>query len=180
MTSINGAVNNPEIYGQRGIMASFYPYADGFTVGNNSLAYITRMRKPVQLGDVPSNELLVGDILRRTCKLGGNACAGAGCQAPEDYNNTDRLCSDLNLKDVIERIGIDSADLLMVGVTADKVGFYDQISEDGIAVLTNSVGIRELPGYNAFFAKAAEGAVLGARLADCGFASIEFKDEPYC
>jgi len=64
----------------------------------------------------------------------------------------------------------------MVGVTADGVGFYDQLESYGDAVKTNSVGIRELPGYNAFFAKASENTVLGARLADCGFAAIEFKD----
>ncbi|HVC35880.1 MAG TPA: hypothetical protein VNE40_00330 [Candidatus Dormibacteraeota bacterium] len=156
---------------------SFYPYADGFSVGDNTLAYITRMRQPVEVGEVPSGELLVGDILRRTCKLGGTACAGSGCQAPEGYSNIDRLCSDLNIKDVTERLGIEAKDLLMVGVTADGAGFYDKLDSYGESVKTNSVGIRELPGYNAFFAKASEGVVLGARLADCGFAAIEFKDD---
>ncbi len=165
-----------EVASQLAEVPSFYPYADGFAVGDGSLAYITRMRQPVKPGEVPSSERLVGDILRRTCKLGGTACAGSGCQAPEGYSNIDRLCSDLNLKDVTERLGIKSEDLLMVGVTADGVGFYDQLESYGDAVKTNSVGIRELPGYNAFFAKADEGVVLGARLADCGFASIEFKD----
>lgn len=154
----------------------FNPYADGFAVGQNTLAYITRMREAVETSNEPSKKLLVGDILRRTCQLGGTACSGAGCQAPEGYDNIDKLCSDLNLKDVTERLDIKSEDLLMVGVTADNVGFYDQIKNYGDAVKTNSVGIRELPGYNAFFAKAKEGAVLGARLADCGFAAIEFKD----
>ena len=135
------------------------------------------MRRLVNAGEVPSTELLAGDILRRTCKLGGTACASSGCQAPEGRGNIDRLCSDLNLKDVTERLGIKSQDLLMVGVTDDKVGFYDQIESYGDSVKTNSVDIRELPGYNAFFAKAKEGVVLGARLADCGFAAIEFKDE---
>jgi hypothetical protein len=155
---------------------SFQPYADGFDVGNDSLAYITRMRKQVGPGEVPSNELLVGDILRRTCKLGGIACAGAGCQAPEGHSNIDKLCSDLNLKDVVERLGVKTVDLLMVGVTADKVGFYDQLESYGDALKTNSVGIRELPGYNAFFARSSEKAVIGVRLADCSFAAIEFKD----
>jgi hypothetical protein len=155
---------------------SFEPYADSFVVGNDSLACITRMRKPVETGEAPSSELLVGDILRRTCKLGGTACAGAGCQAPEGHSNIDKLCSDLNLKDITERMGIKTENLLMVGVTADVVGFYDQLESYGDAVKTNSVGIRELPGYNAFFAKSSEKVVLGARLADCGFAAIEFKD----
>ena len=68
------------------------------------------MRKPVEAGELPSSELLVGDILRRTCKLGGTACAGAGCQAPEGYSNIDRLCSDLNIKDVVERVGVKAED----------------------------------------------------------------------
>ena len=169
--------NMTEVSSQIVEVPSYYPYADGFLVCNATLAYITRMRQPVEPGEVPSSELLVGDILRRTCKLSGTICAGAGCQAPEGYSNIDRLCSDLNLKDVTERLGIQAEDLLMVGVTADGVGFYDQLKNYGDAVKTNSVGIRELPGYNAFFAKADEGVVLGARLADCGFASIEFKDE---
>jgi hypothetical protein len=156
---------------------SFQPYADGFAVGNNTLAYITRMRQPVKAGEAPSRELLVGDVLRRTCKLGGIACASAGCQAPEGHNNADKLCSDLNLKDVAERLGIRAGDLLMVGVTADGVGFYDQLENYGGSAKTNSVGIRELTGYNAFFAKASEKVVLGAKLADCGFAAVEFKDQ---
>lgn len=155
---------------------SFQPYADGFAVGGDTLAYITRMREPVATSEVPKRELLVGDILRRTCALGGTACAANGCQAPEGFSNNDKLCSDLNIKDVTERLNIKSEDLLMIGVTADGVGFYDQIDTYGDNVKTNSVGIRELPGYNAFFAKASEKVVLGARLADCGFAAIEFKD----
>lgn len=155
---------------------SFQPYADGFSVGQDTLAYITRMREPVEAGEVPKRELLVGDILRRTCALGGTACAGNGCQAPEGFINNDRLCSDLNLKDITGRMDIKPEDLLMVGVTADGVGFYDQLDTYGDSVKTNSVGIRELPGYNAFFAKSSEKKVLGARLADCGFAAIEFKD----
>jgi hypothetical protein len=155
---------------------SFEPYADGFAVGEDTLAYITRMRDPAEAGDVPKRELLVGDILRRTCALGGAACAKSGCQAPEGFSNNDKLCSDLNLKDVTERLNIKAEDLLMIGVTADGVGFYDQLDNYSDSVKTNSVGIRELPGYNAFFAKASEEVVLGARLADCGFAAVEFKD----
>ena len=157
-------------------MPSFQPYADGFAVGEDTLAYITRIREPVAIGEVPKRELLVGDILRRTCVLGGSACAANGCQAPEGFSNNQKLCSDLNIKDVTERLNIKAEDLLMVGVTADGVGFYDQIGNYGDNVKTNSVGIRELPGYNAFFAKSSEEIVLGARLADCGFAAIEFKD----
>jgi len=156
---------------------SFEPYADTFAVGAHSLALVTRMRAPgVTEGEQkPINELLVGDILRRTCALGGAACAGEGCQAPAGYSNTEKLCSDMNLADVTERIGIRREDLLMVGVTKDNVGFYDELPTYGEAVTTNSVGIRELAGYNAFFARASEGVVLGARLADCGFAAVEFK-----
>ena len=159
----------PEITGQNLLV-------DRFVTDDNSLVMISRMRQPVMAGEVPSPELLVGDILRRTCRLGGTACAAEGCKVPEGYDNVDKLCSDMNLGNLIEQIGVKRESLLMVGVTADGVGFYDRMPDYEDKVKTNSVGIRELPGYNAFFARTSERAVLGARLADCGFAAIEFKD----
>lgn len=149
-------------------------YADSFLVGDGSLAFISRQREPVRPGEEPSTELLVGDVLRRTCKLGGEACKEV-CQFI-GHDNKDKCCSDKNLSSFVERIGIDKDKLLMVGVTADKVGFYDSLSDYSDDLSVNSEGIRELPGYNAFFARESDDVALGARLADCGFAVIEFKD----
>lgn len=169
-----------EILTEFGDVPPFEPFADSFSVGEASLALITRMREPVEPGQEPSSELLVGDILRRTCAIGGTACASEGCQVRDlkDFDNFARRCSDLNLLSATqEHLGIQPENLLMVGVTADGVGFYDQLESYGENVKTNSVGVRELPGFNAFFARANEGVALGARLADCGFAAIEFKDD---
>jgi hypothetical protein len=168
-----------EVLTEFGDVPSLEPFADSFSVGEASLALITRMRQPVEPGQEPSRELLVGDVLRRTCRIGGTACAGEGCQmrTAEEFDNFSRLCSDLNLRDVTQnRLGIQPENLLMVGVTADSVGFYDELASYTGQTNTNSVGIRELPGFNAFFARASESVALGARLADCGFAAIEFKD----
>ena len=133
-------------------MPSFEPLAVGFSVGERTAAYVTRMRKPVELGATPSLELLAGDIQQRTCKRGGAACFASGCQAPEAYSNTDKLCSDRNLKDIADRMGIKVEDILLTRVTGNAVGFYDELDTyEGLK--QNSVGVRELPGYNAFFAK---------------------------
>lgn len=150
-------------------------YADDFTVGDASLALISRQREPVEPGQEPSAELLVGDVLRRTCRLGGEACAKV-CQAPKGYDNESKDCSDKNLSAFIKSAGIDKNRVLMVGVTADNIGFYDSLAEYEDDLSVNSEGIRELPGYNAFFARSSEDVVIGARLADCGFAAIEFDD----
>jgi hypothetical protein len=121
--------------------------------------------------------LAAGNVLRRLCGLGGTACADV-CQKLEGYDNRiEKLCADENLAAILDELAVPADKVLMVGVTADKVGFYDKLDEYGSAVTTNSVGVRQLAGYNAFFAKASEGVALGARLADCGFAAIEFNDQ---
>lgn len=149
--------------------------ADHFPVGDVSFVHITRMREPTGLVEAPSMTLRAGDVLRRTCTfVGGGACKQA-CQAPEGYTNFDKKCSDQNLLAAVERLDISPQDVLMVGVTENRAGFYDKLGEyDGQS--TNSVGIRELPGFNAFFAHVDESVVLGARLADCGFVALEFSD----
>ncbi len=160
----------------RAEIPSFEPLAAGFSVGEATAAYVTRMRQPVEAGTEPSLELLAGDVQQRTCKRGGAACFAAGCQAPEGYVNTDKQCSDLNLKDIADRMGINSGDMLMVRVTGNAVGFYDDLDKyENLRHIAG--GIRELPGFNAFFAKESDGVVLANRQANCGFAAIEFPDK---
>lgn len=156
--------NNPELF-------------SSFDIGEATQVVISRMRKPVEFGAEPSPELAAGNVLRRLCALGGAACAET-CQKPDGYENRlEKLCADENLGAVIDELSIPAEKVLMVGVTADKVGFHDELISYGDAVNMNSLGIRQLAGYNAFFAKDSEEVVLGARLADCGFAAIEFKDK---
>lgn len=154
--------------------------ADSFAVGDNTLALISRSREAVEPGDEPSSDLAVGDVLRRTCKLAqilGDINCKAVCQQPEGYDSPyDRLCSDQNLSRFLTKVNVQPNDVLLIGVTADGVGFYDQMDEYSDELHENSVGVRELPGFNAFFARASEQVVLGARLADCGYAAIEFED----
>lgn len=152
------------------------PCADTFLVGESAISHITRMRRPTLEGEEPSRALFAGDVLRRTCSFAGDAVCQSICQAPTGYENTDKQCADQNLLEATEALNIVPRELLMVGVTADNVGFYDQLKDDE-KITENSVGIRELKGYNAFFARSSEEVVLGARLADCGFAAITLKDQ---
>jgi hypothetical protein len=146
---------------------------DDFAVSNETAVEISRMRMPSGSGEAPNNELLAGNVLRRLCALGGAACA-AECQLAQDKLIYEpRWCADDNLGNLLETMKLKPEDVLMVGVTKDKVGFYDQLNTYESDVSVNSLGVRELPGFNAFFAKDTEHVALGARLADCGFAAIE-------
>lgn len=119
-----------------------------------------------------------GNILRRTCtKMGETACAQV-CAArglEEYYRNADKQCADRNLVEAFEAGGLEPSEVLMIGVTANGVGFGDQLGD--LDVKTNPEGFKELAGYNAFFVRNNEAQALGCRLADCGHIAIEFKDE---
>jgi hypothetical protein len=106
---------------------------------------------------------------------GGTACQQA-CRVPGSvFEDLAKECSDRNLATAATALGIDEGDLLMVGVTEDKVGFYEEYYDGwSRAATVNSRGITEIPGYNAFFSSD-KNQVLGARLADCGFAAVTFK-----
>jgi hypothetical protein len=146
---------------------------DSFAVSNETAVEISRMRVPSEYGEAPNEELLAGNVLRRLCALGGAACAPE-CQLSQGkVAYEQKLCADGNLGNLLETVKLKPEDVLMVGVTKDNVGFYDQLSSYKSDMSVNSLGVRELPGFNAFFAKNSEHIALGARLADCGFAAIE-------
>ncbi len=90
----------------------------------------------------------------------------------------ERSCADLNLVDAIAKLGLEAEQVLMVGVTANEVGFGDQLEnyEAEGKVKQNYYGWREIPGFNAFFARTSEVPALGRRLADCADINFEFKD----
>lgn len=146
-------------------------------VGEESLAVITRLN--------PTEENLeyVGNILRRTCVAAGEASCVAVCVLreadPEEYRrNEARRCADRNLAQGLESYGIRPEDVLMVAVTGDEVGFGDKLAEyrDAGKLKGNPEGWAELPGFNAFFARASEVPAIGSRLADCAHFEFEFKD----
>ena len=144
-------------------------------VGEESMAVITRL-SPVQGG-----QEYAGNILRRTCQaIGGTACQVACARrgTPEYDENTDRLCADANLARSLAQLGIDAQDVLMVAVTGNEVGFGDKLDEyrEAGKLKENPGGWRELPGFNAFFARADEVPAIGSRLADCAHLEFEFKD----
>lgn len=118
-----------------------------------------------------------GNILRRTCtKMGESACAQV-CAArglEEYYRNADKQCADRNIVEAFEAADLDPKDVLMIGVTANGVGFGDQLPE--LDVKTNPEGFQELAGYNAFFVRPEEAQAIGCRLADCGHIAIELTD----
>lgn len=142
-------------------------------------------------------ELDTGNVVRRACewtkeaskKLGKPACQQM-CQLRNEYDMFDndptarefvheamdeRACADMNLLGALQRLRLEPNEVLMVGVTANNVGFADRLDE--YDVKENPYGWRELPGFNAFFARKREVGALGRRLADCADINFEFKDQ---
>jgi len=154
---------------------------DAKAVGPNTISAISIMGQ---------HESLSGNVLRRLCKLGGVACQHA-CYLDEDIIETVKgevaaKCADGNLVEAILELGTKPKNVFMVGVTADGVGFADEVSikpEKYPYSVNGKTGIKELPGFNAFFAKEddlIEGepvTALGRRLADCGDINLDFVDQ---
>lgn len=152
-------------------------------VGEESVAVITRLN-PTE--ESPNR---AGNILRRSCQIGGVACKeecvlrkeAEGSNGPgvaEYPANPDKLCADRNLAEALEGMGIEPRKVLMVVVTGDEVGFGDQLHDYQSAgrLQVNPEGWAELPGFNAFFARPEEVPAIGSRLADCAHFEFEFKD----
>lgn len=149
-------------------------------VGSETISAISIM------GEKPQ---LAGNVLRRLCKFGGEACQQT-CQLHHDIVEMakaaeDKSCADANLKQTIELLGAKPGNVLMVGVGKDSIGFADEIDHQpnkyqfGISPVTS---LKELPGYDAFFVRegdkvaGSEVQVLGRRLADCGDVNLELTD----
>ena len=149
-----------------------------------------------------SEEIAVGNVLRRTCewiqehKRNDEDNCKETCllkarfkERPEDtelyLDFIDRAgdCADQNLDRALDREGLLGANVLMVGVTANEVGFADKMDEYDVVekpdwnnLDNDQNGWKELPGFNAFFARKGELDALGRRLADCADINFEFKD----
>lgn len=166
-------VNNPETN-----MPQLQPNIDAAIapVGEESLSVITKIRSE-------NGEYATGNILRRTCEaLGAGACAQVCALRnadPQTYvSNTEKLCADGNLRDAFEGLAVSPSEVVMVAVTGDRVGFGDELENyqsEGV-LKQNPEGWRELPGFNAFFARATEVPAIGRRLADCADFNFEFHD----
>lgn len=124
-----------------------------------------------------------GNILRRACRWAGEGACKQVCQLSVETTTSGeiadllakRACADLNLVHAFNELGLEPKEVLMVGVTANQVGFADRLDEyDGM--IQNPHGWRELAGFNAFFAREGEVDALGRRLADCADLNFEFKD----
>jgi hypothetical protein len=150
------------------------------TVGPNTISAISIMGE---------KEALAGNVLRRLCKLGGEACAKTcalhqGIVARAEAN-IEAKCADDNLMQVISELGTNPENVFMVGVTADGVGFADEVDNNKEKYpykINENTSIKELPGFNAFYAREGdkiggdEVVALGRRLADCGDVNMEFTD----
>lgn len=134
-------------------------------------------------------QLDTGNVLRRTCEWAGAGACKAVCQLWGEYESSkdddtayalvdgaleSRDCSDLNLLSAMGRLGLQADEVLMVGVTADSIGFADSLA--AYKPSQNPYGWQELTGFNAFFARTNEVGALGRRLADCADINFEFKD----
>lgn len=125
----------------------------------------------------------VGNVLRRTCEWAGKGACQKVCQLTVDTVTgnemaevfAERACADLNLLHAFNELHLEPKEVLMVGVTANEVGFVDSLDEyDKLS--ENPHGWQELLGFNAFFAREGEVEAIGRRLADCADINFEFKD----
>jgi hypothetical protein len=158
---------------------TIYPHRSDFMVDEGIAGSITNMRERTEPGDV-SLEWAAGNVIQRLCAYGGEACAKQCVRMqevqPDDKAYEAKMCAEENIMDICEEMGLPPEKLLLVGVTADKVGFYDQLDQyEGL--VNNPRGFRQLPGFNAFFAHESDDVALARRLADCGDVHISFKDE---
>lgn len=152
-------------------------FIEKYEIGQHSQHAITKMRDE-------SGSLAVGNVLRRTCEKVEDEACKASCQlaqqcgrlASREADNTDKACADLNLLSAIEDLQLKPEEVLMVGVTANKVGYADEMDSYDTQPTDNPYGWKELPGYNAFFARTSEVSALGRRLADCADLNFEFED----
>lgn len=120
-----------------------------------------------------------GEACTKTCALHSSLIERA--QA-----NIDAKCADENLTQVITELGTHPENIFMVGVTADGVGFADEVDDDKEKYpykANEKADVKELAGFNAFFAREGdtiagdEVVALGRRLADCGDINLEFLDK---
>ncbi|HET7060404.1 MAG TPA: hypothetical protein VFH99_03790 [Candidatus Saccharimonadales bacterium] len=127
--------------------------------------------------------LEAGNVLRRFCEWAGEGACEQVCQLSVETTTSGEVaailakkaCADLNLVHAFNELGLEPKDVLVVGVTANNVGFVDQL-DDYDKLTQNPHGWRELPGFNAFFAREGEVDAIGRRLADCADINIEFTD----
>lgn len=160
-------------------------------VGESAEHLITNIRNE-------QRDLEYGNVLRRTCQMFGEGACKEACRLdgmfakqagegekiiPIDVlvpSGVDAdICADVNLKKALDSVGLSPKQVLMIGVTANNVGFGDLLPsyEAEGKIKHNSHGWRELPGFNAFFARSTEVSALGRRLADCADINFEFKDD---
>lgn len=157
---------------------------DIYPVGESTVHTISRMRDEA---GVPET----GNVVRRACMVAGEQACKQVCQLRSEYELLEedttaretitqaieaRSCADINLRQKIQILGLKPEEVLMVGVTGDRVGFADQLDEYADGLKQNPYGWRELPGFNAFFARVDEAGALGRRLADCADINFEFTD----
>lgn len=156
-----------------------------YPVGESTMHTISRMRDE-------AGELETGNVVRRACMVAGEQACKQVCQLRGEYESFDedttaretitqaieaRSCADINLLREIQLLGLKPEQVLMVGVTGDRVGFADRLDEYAEDIAQNPYGWYELPGFNAFFARVGEVGALGRRLADCADVNFEFKDK---
>jgi hypothetical protein len=153
-------------------------------VGNETVQTISRIHDEI-------GELETGNVVRRACMVAGEQACKQACQLRRKFELSEedsaarevidqaigtRACADMNLLMKLQKLGLNPDSVLMVGVTGDRVGFADQLGEYNDALTQNPYGWRELPGFNAFFARVGEIGALGRRLADCADINFEFTD----
>ena len=109
-------------------------------VGDSVSHLITNLRDK-------SDQIATGNVLRSTCEwstireIGGEACKQA-CQLRRiadqkrplgvkvtNYDDRTGLCADQNLAYALSHEGLNDKDILVVGVTGDKIGYGDRLED---------------------------------------------------
>ncbi len=125
-------------------------------VGERSVAAVSRLSRH-------------GSVSRGTCAVSAD-CARRACQASPGHANIDRDCSDLNLRAVLDELGLATDQVLVIGCAGDRVGFHDEADES--LIRPRRGGFREMtPDFAAYFAPGE--LVLATHMADCGFLAVE-------
>ncbi len=140
-------------------------------------ANISTMRAGDAFGE-GVQELESGNMIPRLCtaaeKVAGSEACRQVCQLnPVGRQEAGVLCAENNIRSVIDALGTTPDQFVMVGATADEVGFG--FSEE---IVENNEGYMQMPGYNAFFFRPGIDGLSHAamRMADCGAVIYEFED----
>lgn len=150
------------------------PLTDSLQIDQQTRVEVSISRQPgMDENGNPYEELRAGNILGRLCPVIGVKACEKVCQAPDDYDNRDKLCASRNSEEVFAHLGMPKERIFTAGVCGSaNVAFLDKSifesmpePENGYKTFAKTDGLFGPVEY----AKA-------CRLADCGLLVVSGKD----